>query len=478
MPEITIDGRRVQVAEGTTVAAAAMPTALCGMGVCFQCCLTVDGVPHSRTCLTPCRDGMIVERWGGAPAPRATLEGRAISTACDILVVGAGPAGIAAACAAAESGRRVAVLDDNPDAGGQIWRASLTSPEASTWIARFRASGAELHGGATVIDAPSPGVLDTDSGAIRYDKLVLATGARERFLPFPGWTLPHVAGAGGLQALVKGGLPIAGKRVVVAGSGPLLLAVAAYLRKRGAIVPLIAEQAPASKLASFATALSAAKLTEAIALRWQLRGVRYRTGTWPIATAAGEVMLRTRNRTWREACDYLACGFGLVPNLELPMLLGCSLTGGFVAVDDDQRTSLDNIYCAGEPTGIGGLEKALVEGLIAGYSAAGDPAKARPHFPVRARARRFQQALDRAFPLRDELKSLAPPETIICRCEDVTIGRVHAHSSWRSAKLHTRCGMGPCQGRVCGAAVEFILGWQPDSVRPPIFPVSVARLSE
>src|SRR6185295_1674164 len=163
----------------------------------------------------------------------------------DLLVVGAGPAGMAAAWRAAESGLRVSVVDDNPAAGGQIWRGG--PPEAQVWFERIRS--VELINGARVFQQPEPGMLlaETNSGVceLSYKSLVLATGARERFLPFPGWTLPNVMGAGGLQALVKTGLPIEGKRVVVAGSGPLLLAVAAYLRGHGANVLLIAEQAPA-----------------------------------------------------------------------------------------------------------------------------------------------------------------------------------------------------------------------------------------
>ncbi|HET9713501.1 MAG TPA: FAD-dependent oxidoreductase, partial [Pyrinomonadaceae bacterium] len=165
---------------------------------------------------------------------------------CDVLVVGAGPAGMAAAYRAAQSRARVAVVDDNPAAGGQIWRGEQAKPasrEAQAWFERIRSVEIQFINGARVFQQPRPGTLlaETPEGVreLSYTNLVLATGARERFLPFPGWTLPNVMGAGGLQALVKTGLPIEGKRVVVAGSGPLLLAVAAYLRGRGAEVLLI-----------------------------------------------------------------------------------------------------------------------------------------------------------------------------------------------------------------------------------------------
>jgi NADPH-dependent 2,4-dienoyl-CoA reductase/sulfur reductase-like enzyme len=163
----------------------------------------------------------------------------------DVLVIGGGPAGIAAAARAAESGARVGIVDDNPRLGGQIWRGGSEdkTSEASRWIERLHASGASILAGFRVVHQPEAGVLLAENldraCELSYKKLILATGARERFLPFPGWTLPNVMGAGGLQAMVKGGLPIRGKRVVVAGTGPLLLAVAATLRKLGAEVVMI-----------------------------------------------------------------------------------------------------------------------------------------------------------------------------------------------------------------------------------------------
>src|SRR5206468_4121511 len=131
------------------------------------------------------------------------------------------------------------------------------------------------------------------------------------------------------------------------------------------------------------------------------------------------------------------------------------------------------IFCAGEPTGIGGVELSVVEGQISGHAAAGQEALARSLFSTRQKLREFAEALDRTFALRPELRELAVAETIVCRCEDVTYGRLKVQTSWRAAKLQTRCGMGPCQGRVCGPQTEFLFGWSPDSVRPPFFPARV-----
>jgi len=410
----------------------------------------------------------------------------------DLLVVGAGPAGMAAAWRAAQNGLRVCVVDDNPAAGGQIWRGG--PPEAQVWFERIRSVDVEVINGARVFQQLRPGTLlaETTSGVgeLSYKSLVLATGARERFLPFPGWTLPNVMGAGGLQALVKTGLPIEGKRVVVAGSGPLLLAVAAYLRGHGANVLLIAEQAPAFRLARFGAGLILApgKLSQGWKLKrdFSRKGAkaqskpRFLSSCW-VSEAHGtekleSVTLVRGAKRWQVSCDYLACGFHLIPNVELAELLGCDTEFGHVKVNAFQQTTVANVYSAGETTGIGGLELSLVEGEIAGLAAAGKHDAARELFPVRVRQRKFADLLNRTFALRDELKYLSTPETIVCRCEDVTLERLQGHTSWRAAKLQTRCGMGPCQGRVCGGAVEFLFGWRATSVRPPMLPVRISSL--
>lgn len=421
--------------------------------------------------------------------------------ACDLLVVGAGPAGLAAAWRAAESGLHVTVVDENPTAGGQIWRGevvgaahrgrpfaeshegAVTEDRPYKWFERIHSVDIQMINGARVFQQPEGGVLlaETPQGVceLKYRSLVLATGARERFLPFPGWTLPNVMGAGGLQALVKTGLPVDGKRVVVAGSGPLLLAVAAYLRKRRADVLLIAEQASAMQLVRFGVSLFS-KRSQAFALKRQLKGVSYQSGCWVVAAHGKDklesVTLASGDKRWKVECDYLACGFHLVPNLELAELLGCVVENSSVKVDEFQQTTVNNVYSAGEATGIGGLELSLVEGEIAGLAAAGKRDEAQKLFPIREKHRKFSNVLNRTFALRDELKHLAASETIVCRCEDVTFEQLRTHRSWREAKLQTRCGMGPCQGRVCGGAVEFLFGWRAESVRPPVLPVRVDSL--
>jgi NADPH-dependent 2,4-dienoyl-CoA reductase/sulfur reductase-like enzyme len=407
----------------------------------------------------------------------------------DILVVGGGPAGLSAALCAAECGLQVAIADDNPEMGGQIWRAEMTKavPEAAGLLGSLRNAGVQLLSSTRVVDEVAPQVLLAEGaeGAIQlgFRKLILATGARERFLPFPGWTLPHVVGAGGLQALVKSGLPVAGRRIIVAGTGPLLLAAAAYLRAHGAEIRMVCEQASRASLARLCGALIAQpkKLIQALSLRNSLGGIPLATTCWIVAARGSdvleEVVISREGKMESIPCDYLACGFHLVPNTELAALVGCRRANGYVEVDEFQRTSQTGVFCAGEPTGIGGLELSMVEGKIAGLAAAGREDAARKLFGRRRRLEGFARALDRAFVLRPQLKELVPAETIVCRCEDVRYAQLAKHASWRTAKLMTRLGMGPCQGRICGPAAEFLLGWAPDSVRPPVFPVTVENLA-
>jgi len=419
----------------------------------------------------------------------------------DILVVGAGPAGIAAAVTAAAAGRSVALLDDNPVAGGQIWRSGGHLPaQAQEWMARLEASPVVRLQGWRVVDCPDQHVVRAEAGRgaeppgsvsppgvncadFGYKKLILATGARERFLPFPGWTLPNVMGAGGLDAMVRGGLPVEGKRVVVAGTGPLLLAVAAHLANHGARILAVCEQAPPWQLARLATYVmlhETGKLWQGAGYSMAIAPARLRTRCWPVAAHGDDrlrrVTLRQGNRTWDLDCDYLGCGFHLVPNIELPALLGCRTADGFVATDTMMRTSVADVYCTGEPTGIGGVDVSLLEGETAGLAAAGHEARA-TLVAQRQRAHvGFVRALAEACRLDSDLRRLADEQTIVCRCEDIRFGTLHRRKSWREAKLHTRCGMGPCQGRICGAATEFLFGWGADSVRPPVFPAQVSSL--
>jgi NADPH-dependent 2,4-dienoyl-CoA reductase/sulfur reductase-like enzyme len=505
----SIDGRPAEAERGTSLLAAlwnegkravrrsvggAARGPLCGMGTCFECRVTIDGDAHRRSCLEPVRAGMEVGT-GTEPALRggfpetdqslaerhSTGAPRGAARGVDVLVVGGGPAGIAAAVHAAEAGARTVLVDEQPRPGGQVWRGQ--PPAARAWLERLAASGATVLSRASVMDAPSTRELlvDHEGRAVRLgcERLVLATGARELFLPFPGWTLPGVLGVGGAQALLKAGGRFAGLRVVVAGSGPLLPAVAAALRRAGARIVGIAEQAPLERLLAFGAGLwrEPGKLVEGLGYAATLAGVPLRTGAWVREALGVEALERVRatdgRREWTWECDVLACGFGLVPNLELARLLGCESEGDALVTDPSQQTSLPGVFAAG---GIAGVDRALTTGTIAGLAAAGRPVPGRL-VERRERESAFAERLGRAFALRAELLALARPETIVCRCEDVALGPLATAASPREAKLHTRAGMGPCQGRVCGSALSVLRGFPRDTVRPPLSPTPLAVLA-
>ncbi len=410
----------------------------------------------------------------------------------EILVIGGGPAGLAAAEAASSHGRSVLVIDENPDFGGQIWRAERrrSSGRAKEMIDLLERNGVKLIPSCTCVAAlPNKRILALSAGRtfpIAYDKVMIATGARERFIPFPGWTLPGVFGAGGLQALVKGGFDVAGKRIVIAGTGPLLLAVAEYLRKRGGDVQLIAERTSLRSLArlGIATLRIKGKVSEAIRLKRNLPRVPYRTSSI-VTKAAGdnslrEISIRRRGKESTVKCDLLAIGYHLVPNTEVAGMLGCAVTNEVVLTDEFKRTTAEDVFCAGEPTGIGGLDLSLIEGKIAGLAASGILEEAELLFADALKYRTFANEMERAFRLKPEyLRGIATDDTIVCRCEDVRFGDVKDFGSFRDAKLQTRLGMGYCQGRVCGPACGALLGWdENNSIRPPIVPVTIGELAK
>ncbi|MFL9865564.1 FAD-dependent oxidoreductase [Paraburkholderia fungorum] len=415
----------------------------------------------------------------------------------DIVVVGAGPAGLTAAQAAARAGATVALLDDNPRAGGQIWRQGpghLPQAPLQVLLATLKMQTNVTLLPSTRVIAPlgSRGLLleSAEHGgvSISYERLILATGARERLLPFAGWTLPGVTGAGALQALIKGGMPVRGERIVIAGSGPLLIAALATARAAGAQVVAVVEQASAYEVARFGVSLlgEPAKLRQALTMTRGFAGVRYWTGS-VVRQALGDgrverVTIQRGPRQLTLDCDRIACGYGLVPNITLAQALGCEINeAGGIVVDSEQRTSADGVLAAGECTGVGGAELSGVEGEIAGLSASGDPAS---HSPAnraalhaqRARWRRFADRVEAAFALQAAARTPPDDATLLCRCEDVSLGTVRAYPDWRAAKLHTRCGMGACQGRICGAAAGLYFGWQAAAPRPPFSPAQIGTL--
>lgn len=410
-----------------------------------------------------------------------------------LLIIGAGPAGLSAAVVAAEAGLHVTLVDENPFPGGQIWRGGQ-----QRWKdVRAKQMWQRLQALSNVRYLPSARVLavvrETQTIVLEkagrilhicWEKLILCSGARELYLPFPGWTLPGVTGAGGLQALIKAGADLRGKRVVIAGTGPLLLAVADTVRQQQGKVLLIAEHRNWRELMVFTWKLLVShkgKFLQALALMWRLKGISYFPDS-NVTEAIGEqtlrkVKLRQAGKELELDCDYLACAYGLVANTELAVSLGCVVKDGFVQVDRLQQTSIPGIWAAGEATGIGGVEKALVEGRIAAYAVIGKTPDSED-LALHQNALDFAGLLRQCFSPKTTLRDLCKTETIVCRCEDIRANQLERHLDWRSAKLITRAGMGACQGRICGAACQFLYGWNAPDLRQPVFPAKAATLAE
>ncbi|WP_031224226.1 NAD(P)/FAD-dependent oxidoreductase [Streptomyces roseochromogenus] len=434
-----------------------------------------------------------------------------------VAVVGAGPAGLAGALTAAARGVRVTLVDGADQAGGQFYRQPARAlgarrPEAlhhqwHTWerlrdgVDRHIAAGRISHltdhhvwcvqreSGSFAVHALR-GPAQEEGVTVRADAVLLATGGYERVLPFPGWTLPGVVTAGGAQAMLKGGLVLPGGRVVVAGTGPLLLPVATGLDAAGARVAALVESADPRALLRHAPALAAepGKLAEGAWYAGQLLRHKVRTLSRHIVVEAHGTdrlkvvtvaALRKDGRirpgsARRIPCDTLAVGHGMLPHTDLAETLGCTLSeadGTAVRVDDEQRTDVSGVWAAGETTGIGGAALALAEGHIAGRSIAArlhgtapDPRSWAAAARARTRLRTFFTALEAAYAPPAGWAERLTDDTVVCRCEEVTAGAVRTAAGslgagdLRTVKLLTRAGMGWCQGRMCAPAVAGLTG--------------------
>lgn len=441
----------------------------------------------------------------------------------DLLVVGAGPAGMAAAVTALTAGLTVDLLDSGAEVGGQYWRHPprdgrvLVDDRQHHDLGTYRALRRHLdHHAATgrlrlllhhhvwTAERGPDGLVTVHaidrSGrpgaekAVRLGgrRLLVATGAFDRPLPFEGWDLPGVYTAGALQALLKGNAVTAGTRVVLGGTGPFLLPVAVGLARAGARVLAVCE---AGSFAGWATKVQVAvgvpgKLVEggeyAAELARHRISLLQRTAI-VAASGADRVTSVTLARLDRAgqivpghsrdiAVDAVGVGWGFVPQLDLLVTLGCDLADGqdgneVVAVDDSGRTSVAGVYAAGEVSGVGGAELALREGQLAAEAVLAD-AGARASTSGRrldsvrgivARHRAFAAAMHATHPVPDSWTRWLPDSATVCRCEEVEAGVIReavadGADSVRQVKQLTRAGMGWCQGRMCSSAVDCLVG--------------------
>ncbi|GLZ35122.1 pyridine nucleotide-disulfide oxidoreductase [Lentzea sp. NBRC 105346] len=364
--------------------------------------------------------------------------------------MGAGPAGMAAARTAADAGAEVVLVDAEPAAGGQYLRGAVTFTHPGVTL-ETNAEAWTVHGNTLFLKG---------SRTITFVALVLATGAHDRVLPFPGWTEPGVVTAGAAQALAKQGVAI-GKRVIVAGTGPFLLPVADTLMKLGVDVIGVYEAGSPLSWLREPRALLAGWRKIAELFRYRKVFPRYRIRTAVVAKDKNEVTVARLDRHWRPrvtrkiTVDAVCVGFGFLPRHDLAA--HCDLDNGFVKVNERQATSTENIYAAGEITGIGGADLAEAEGIVAGAAAAGREPTEQELRRVR-RGRTFAAGLARAHAPRDGWRTWLAPDTTICRCERVPLEALTQADGMRALKLSSRVAMGRCQGRMCGHLVQELTG--------------------
>lgn len=450
--------------------------------------------------------------------------------ACDLAVIGAGPAGMAAAATAAALGLSTVLLDEQPAPGGQIYRG-ITEAAAATraalgadyrhgeaLVAALDASKALYRPGSSVFDVSPSGEIAFLSGGhthmLRAKRILAATGGQERPFPIEGWTLPGVMTAGAAQTLLKQADLVPSGRVVLAGSGPLLWLLAAQILRAGGAIALILETTPKrnwrAALPHLPRFLASPYAAKGLALLARVRrSVKVISGVSHLRASGDDRLRMVAYRCGGEEtivdADTLLLHQGVVPSLHLPDTLGCRIGWNEEQrafqpeADDWGATSVDHVAIAGDGAGIGGARSAARRGRLAAWDAAcrlgrigraerdrlgaGDLAALKRDLA----ARRF---LDLLYEPADSFR-VPTGDTIVCRCEEVSAARIEALIAQgvlgpNQLKFFMRCGMGPCQGRLCGLTVSEMFaaarGVSPEEIghyrlRTPIKPVTVAEMA-
>ena len=469
-------------------------------------------------------------------------DGSPSATTYDVLVIGGGPAGLAAGIEAAGAGLSVAVADERPTMGGQIFkqpgrgfrvtsaralghdfvrgRALIETAERCSAELLVRTSAVAIRGTAVVLVAEGE-----CARTVEARRVIVAAGAHDRPVVFPGWTLPGVITAGGAQSLIKTQRVTPGRSIVFAGSGPLALAFPAQLRGYGANVTVVLEAGPAPGPADLARLARVARgnvrlLRDAAGYRARLLRdrvpIRYRR---IVVRAEGDgrverVVHAAADADWRPIsgseqaieADTLCVGYGFFPSIELLRLAGCEFAydedlGGHVAIRDAWlRSSVERISVAGDGTGVTGSYAAVAEGRLAALGAARDldalsaEEAERLAAPLRRRLGRqaaFRSALHRLHAVGPGIYELATTDTVVCRCEELTAGELDAAISSstdvNTVKALTRVGMGMCQGRSCQRHVAAAIarahggsigGLPVATPRFPLRPVAIGAIAD
>ena len=564
--EISFAGHRITGYEGESLAACLTANGVrgfrttrsgvergifCGMGVCSECLVKVEGCSSLNACMTPLVEGMVVEphdHAGTFPdaipvATETALDVQSDVLTPEILVLGGGPAGLSAAKAAAMAGCEVVLVDERPSLGGQYYKQLLkvhVFDDSRQMDRQFRAGGkliaeveeaeVKIYRGAMIWGAFEPRevcvLVEGRSLVFQPANVIVATGAYERGVPVPGWTLPGFMTAGSAQTLLRSYRVSPGTRILLAGNGPLNLQVASELVMAGVEVVAVAEAAPMLSAARLPAVLRAFRQSQDLifdGMNYLRKLVQARVPvlsghvvvgasgdgqveqvTVAKINAGGEVNERSRRDF---DVDVVCVGYGFLPSNEVSRALNCRhrvdpLRGGLVAErNDDGLSSVSNVYIAGDCGGLGGASAAMEDGFIAGAAAARSMGRKLPtdlenelnaSRQRRLVARRFQKALWEVFAAPRVGLQFARDDTLVCRCEEVTLGELKetldgGTCTAGAIKRQTRAGMGLCQGRYCGHHIVMLVaehsGIAPDEFsffapRPPIKPVPISMIAK
>lgn len=451
----------------------------------------------------------------------------------ELVIIGGGPAGLAAAASAAQAGVECLLIDEQATPGGQIYRAVGTIPDQRArllgpdyrcgreLVEQFNESGASYLPGTTLWNLNAQreiGILcEGKASRMRADRIIIASGAMERPVPFPGWTLPGVMTAGAGQILLKSSGLVPGNGLVLAGVGPLLLLLAWQYLQAGVTIYAILDMAPSGNLWKALPHLPGALLTHHYilkGLRYQLAlkraGVRFFKGASNLRAVGSDsleaVEFSHRGGKQRIEIPLLLNHFGVIPDSHLSRCAGCDHRWDSAQLcwrpvtDEWGNSSLDSIAVVGDGAGIGGAVAARHAGRVTGF----ESVRALGRMSARQRDAaafedqrwmrddlRVRPFLEALFRPSSALLSEPKDETLVCRCEEINAGAIRSairagHKDANQIKFLTRCGMGPCQGRQCDNAVSQLVARELGvdmmvaggyRIRPPIRPLTIEQLA-